>query len=360
MLNKALHEAERQGLPLTAENVASLMVPTLMHKERIITPDEDERRIWAESEALRIAQAAQKPETYDMERNPERTSLSMAGPWLDMGIDLRKEGHPKTRIYLKQAIGRVQAAGLRMTIENFDTDYVNNHYSPPDLEAMTPLAINGYNRAWSRFKRLWPTNTESNPWQELLPVGTEIVLPVTSTDEGEQAPDCDPTPINTVTTAPEIPTGPTVIGIAGTQVPLTVGQTISYLEAALIGNPAYAGMVVTHIRTEISPNSGDVVRIITLDGTGGGSPPSTLPTNAPTEPINIMLLPADPELLPGMTISPALSVELAQDFRYMGMTVDSVYYNLRRTGEDRDIVASRTVRAPSRWKRHGHARERRC
>ena len=132
-------------------------------------------------------------------------------------------------------------------------------------------------------------------------------------------------PTGTSTTPDQqIPTGPMAIGIASSEPPLSVGQTISYLEAALFGHPKYAGMEVAHIVTHVDPVSGHTIRIITLDGTGGGAPPSTLPANAPTEPTQLMFLPSHPEVQPGTTITPAMSVELAKDFRYMGMTVVSV------------------------------------
>ena len=95
------------------------------------------------------------------------------------------------------------------------------------------------------------------------------------TTEGQQP--SQPTGTSTTTENSEttIPTGPITIGIASSEPPLTVGQTISYLEAALIGNPKYAGMEVANITTQVSPNSGHVIRIVRLHGTGGAPPPST-------------------------------------------------------------------------------------
>ena len=141
------------------------------------------------------------------------------------------------------------------------------------------------------------------------------------TTEGQQP--GQPTGTST-TPDQQIPTGPMNIGIASSEPPLNVGQTISYLEAALFGHPKYAGMEVAHIVTHVDPVSGHTTRIITLHGTGGGAPPSTLPANAPTEPTQLMFLPSHPDVQPGTTITPAMSVELVKDFRYMGMTVVSV------------------------------------
>ena len=123
---------------------------------------------------------------------------------------------------------------------------------------------------------------------------------------------------------PEIPTGPIRIGITSRKPPLNVGQTISYLEAALIGDPKYAGMEVAGISTWEDPVTGAVVRKVTLHGSGGASPPSALPANAPTERTQFMLTGAGPDLQPRMTITPFMSVQIAGDFRYMRMTVAAV------------------------------------
>ena len=126
--------------------------------------------------------------------------------------------------------------------------------------------------------------------------------------------------------AEEIPNGPITIGIAGqtNHLPLTVGQTISYRDAVQMGDPLMAGMVVANIETHTSPNSGHVMRNVTLHGTGGAPPPSTRPANAPTELTQIMRLPGPPELTPGTVITPAMSIMIADDYRYMDMTVQTV------------------------------------
>ena len=103
-----------------------------------------------------------------MSHTPEQSSLSIAGPWLDMGIDMRLETHQKTRIHMRQAISRIQSAGAPMVMVNFVDNYVNFHYSQADIQHMNDFAIRGFNATWAKYKRVWPTNTESNPWAHLL------------------------------------------------------------------------------------------------------------------------------------------------------------------------------------------------
>ena len=126
--------------------------------------------------------------------------------------------------------------------------------------------------------------------------------------------------------AGEIPTGPITIEIATNTetLPLEVGQPIYYRDAVHMGDPLMAGMVVANIETDTSPTDGHVIRTVTLHGTGGAPPPSARPANAPTELTQIMRLPGPPELSPGTVITPAMSIMIADDYRYMDMTVQTV------------------------------------
>ena len=144
------------------------------------------------------------------------------------------------------------------------------------------------------------------------------------TTEGQQPSQPTGTSTTSEDEETETSTGPIRIGITSRKSPLNVGQTISYLEASIIGNPKYAGMEVLDISTWEDEVSGVVVRKVTLSGAGGAPPPSTLPANAPTEPIQLMLTPIGPDLLPGMTITAFMSVQIIEDFRYMNMKVATV------------------------------------
>ena len=96
----------------------------------------------------------------------------------------------------------------------------------------------------------------------------------------------------------------------------------------------YAGMEVLDISTwedEVSGVGG--TKSQHLSGAGGAPPPSTLPANAPTEPIQLMLTPIGPDLLPGMTITAFMSVQIIEDFRYMNMKVATVNTRTRRVRE---------------------------
>ena len=33
---------------------------------------------------------------------------------------------------------------------------------------MSDYGIRAYNATWRKFKNVWPTNSESNPWEHLL------------------------------------------------------------------------------------------------------------------------------------------------------------------------------------------------
>ena len=144
------------------------------------------------------------------------------------------------------------------------------------------------------------------------------------TTEGQQPSQTIGTSTTSEDEETETSTGPIRIGITSRKPPLNVGQTISYLEASIIGDPKYAGMEVLDISTWEDEVSGVVVRKVTLSGAGGAPPPSTLPANAPTEPIQLMLTPIGPDLLPGMTITAFMSVQIIEDFRYMNMKVATV------------------------------------
>ena len=240
----------------------------------------------------------------------QRVGISWASAASGHGLTQRQRQAAARRESHQEYKARIGAAFIGW--ENDDPQNGKQQYRAPDGSTVT------HQELMQQYG--FPIQDKTNhPFYLALAACQEAETDVTT--EGHQP--GQPTGTST-TPDQQIPTGPMAIGIASSEPPLNVGQTISYLEAALFGHPKYAGMEVTNIVTRVDPVSGHTTRIITLHGTGGGAPPSTPPANAPTEQTQLMFLPTDPDVQPGTIITPAMSVELVKDFRYMGMTVVSV------------------------------------
>ena len=253
----------------------------------------------------------QESETYlEWKR---RVRISWASAASGHGLTQRQREAAARRESYREYRTRIGAAFIGW--ENDDPRNGKQQYRAPDGSTVT------YQELMQQYG--FPLQDKTNhPFYLALAACQEAEEAVTT--EGQQPSQPTGTSTTTEDEETETSTGPIRIGITSRKPPLNVGQTISYLEASIIGNPKYAGMEVLAISTWEDDVSGVVVRKVTLSGAGGAPPPSTLPANAPTEPIRFMLTPIGPDLLPGMTITAFMSVQIIGDFRYMNMKVATV------------------------------------
>ena len=208
----------------------------------------------------------------------------------------------------------VEGAGQTITINNLTNWYVQYHYREADMNVETDR-IRAHYGVWNQYKNIWPNNTETNPWYEPM----MALLGEAGVTEGQEP--CQPqeTTTTTVVNSDErqrrLPTGP--IRYWDNELanpPLNVGQTISYLEAALIGNP--------QVRRDGSSQHKHLGGRSQWPSWCGKSHftepeeprlrPHFQQTRRPSQ-YEFMLTPIGPDLLPGMTITPFMSVQIAQE-----------------------------------------------
>jgi len=158
-MHMSLTRLQERGAALTYDNIVTEIIDSYE---------------WAKTEegtqkARRAARAIQtkdvcSPAGY----NPEQTSLSLAGPWLDMGIDFRRfqSSDPFAKLPYWRAIGNTEKAGEPMTIFNFVKHWSLERLAPADQHENSLTGARLRASAWGTFKILWPSNTEPNYWRQ--------------------------------------------------------------------------------------------------------------------------------------------------------------------------------------------------
>ena len=159
----AMRAVEEQGLELTIDNIAVQWADHPGGREPDFRYEGDRER--AIEDAKRKLLVASSPDTYNSDINPEQTSAAIAGPWLHLGLDFRLVTHRKTRIHMTQVAHWVEGAGQAITINNLTNWFVQYHYREADMNVEADRIRTHYN-VWNKYKNIWPSNTETNPWHE--------------------------------------------------------------------------------------------------------------------------------------------------------------------------------------------------